>query len=197
MSIQSDHKNIAYIAIGSNMGSRLDNCRKAIACLSKSEKVIIENQSDFYLTEPMEYKAQSWFVNAVVKIRTDLDSFALLNALKTIEHHLGRVITNLRYGPRILDMDIIFYNDEIRHSAKLIVPHPRMYYREFVLRPLCDLSPDFIHPVLKKSIKQLLDEINPANQRCIKIKTMQEESSQILHIEKVMVQEEESDEVFY
>ena len=91
-----------------------------------------------------------------------------MTALKTIEQNSGRVNSGIRYGPRTLDFDIIFYNEQRLDAPMLIVPHPRMHEREFVLRPLCDLSPDLIHPVFKKTIRQLLDEIQAGNQQCLK-----------------------------
>jgi len=197
MSTHANQMKTVYVSFGSNKGDKLANCINGIACLRDLESVSIENQSDYYLTEPQELKAQSWFLNGVVKIKTTLDPFALLNALKMIEHKFGRISTEMRYGPRVLDFDIIFYNNTIINTPGLVVPHPRMHKREFVLRPLCDLSPDILHPVLNKSVKQLLDEIASANQQCIKLKSMDLQSIQLIQKEKGPEQEENRNEIFY
>ena len=86
-----------------------------------------------------------------------------------LESEFGRIDKSIRFGPRILDFDIIFYNDIVTEIPDLIIPHPRMHQREFVLRPICDLAPDLIHPVLKKSSRQLLDELAPERQKCIQL----------------------------
>jgi len=167
MNIQSSHVNTAYISIGSNMGDKRENCQNALAALDRTETVQIESISRFYLTEPIEYSDQPWFVNAAAKIRTSLDPVDLLAVLKSFEVEYGRVDSGLRFGPRPLDLDIIFFNDSIIETAHLIVPHPRMHHREFVLRPISDLAPELIHPVFNKSIRDLLDELNTQNQQCI------------------------------
>jgi len=163
----TEHVNTAYISTGSNMGDKLENCRKALAALDRIETVQIESMSRFYLTEPMEYTDQPWFVNAAAKIRTSLDPVGLLTELKSFEVEYGREDGGVRFGPRPLDFDIIFYNDSIIETAHLIVPHPRMHNREFVLRPLSDLAPELIHPIFNKSICRLLDELNTQDQQCI------------------------------
>ena len=165
----SDYTNIAYISTGSNMGDKLENCRNGLAALAQKDGIRIESVSAFYLTEPMEYADQPWFVNAAVRIRTALDPLNLLAALKTLEQRSGRVDSGIRFGPRTLDFDIIFYNDKILETSTLIVPHPRMHEREFVLRPICDLAPDLMHPVLKKTACQLLAALQPGGQQCIRM----------------------------
>lgn len=167
-----EHTNIVYISTGSNMGDKLENCRQAIAALNKTDTVQIESISRFYLTEPMEYSDQPWFVNAAAKIRTSLDPVNLLAVLKSFEVEYGRVDSGVRFGPRPLDFDIIFYNDMIIETPQLIVPHPRMHNREFVLRPISDLAPELIHPVFNKSIHWLLDELSSQNQQCIPMEEM-------------------------
>jgi len=164
--------NTAYISIGSNMGEKLENCLKGLAALGEIDRIAIEDRSEFYLTEPMEYTEQPWFVNAAARINTTLDPFDLLKILKSLESELGRIDSSLRYGPRVLDFDIIFYNDIIIETPGLIIPHPRMHNREFVLRPICDLAPGMMHPVLKKSPRQLLDQLAAENQKCIRMESM-------------------------
>lgn len=159
--------NTAYISIGSNMGDKLRNCRNALADLGKTDDVHIESISRFYFTEPMEYTDQPWFVNAAARIKTSLNPTELLFLLKSFETAYGRMGNGVRFGPRPLDFDIIFYNEIIIDTPELIVPHPRMHRREFVLRPISDLAPDLIHPVLCQSVRRLLETLSTQNQQCI------------------------------
>lgn len=119
------------------------------------------------MTEPVDYTDQDWFINAVIKIETPLDPFKLLNILKAVERGIGRIDTGIRFGPRVLDMDIILYEDRIISGKGLSVPHPRMHKRRFVLKPLCDIDPEIVHPVLKKDIQSLLNNLNDNEQRII------------------------------
>jgi 2-amino-4-hydroxy-6-hydroxymethyldihydropteridine diphosphokinase len=157
----------AYVAAGSNIGNKLLNCKNGICALTKANKTVLKDWSKFYKTEPVHYKDQDWFVNCVVKIETPLNPFELLHELKSIERDTGRVYTPIRFGPRTLDLDIILYDDLVENSADLIIPHPRMHNRRFVLRPICDISPEIVHPVLKKSMKYLLNILDENDQRII------------------------------
>lgn len=157
----------AYIGAGSNIGDKLLNCKNGIAALTRDNKTVLKDRSKFYKTEPVHYKDQDWFVNWVVKIETTLDPFELLNELKSIERDTGRVYNPIRFGPRTLDLDIILYDDLVKNSADLIIPHPRMYKRRFVLRPICDIDPKIVHPVLKKDMQYLLDILDENEQRII------------------------------
>ena len=96
--------------------------------------------------------------------QTILDPFQLLNTLNAIERRAGRRIDKIRFGPRVLDMDIIFYDQLVIHSTKLIIPHPRMHKRRFVLQPICDIDPEIIHPILKKNMQYLLDSLKDKGQ---------------------------------
>lgn len=158
---------IAYISIGSNIGDRASNCNRAIACLEESDSIQPLTQSLFYLTEPVDYLDQEWFINAVVKIETQLDPFELLTTLKQIEEKVGRTSSSIRFGPRVLDMDIIFYSDAVLKTQNLVIPHPRMHNRCFILAPLCDIDPDIVHPVFKKSVQQLLEDLNDPHQKVL------------------------------
>lgn len=166
---QSNGKNIAYIGTGSNIGDGLANSRAGIVTLGGYPSVTVEECSHFYRTAPMEYADQPWFVNGVFRIRTDMSAFALLEALKAVEVDAGRDLSGIRFGPRVLDFDIIFFNNQVIDTKELVIPHPRMHRREFVLRPLCDLSPDLIHPVLKKNIRRLLEEAVAPEHPCVRI----------------------------
>ena len=157
----------AYVAAGSNIGNKLLNCKNGINALTKANKTVLKNWSKFYKTDPVHYKDQDCFVNCVVKIETLLDPFELFHELKSIERDTGRVYTPIRFGPRTLDLDIILYDDLVENSADLIIPHPRMHNRRFVLQPICDINPEIVHPVLKKNMKYLLDILDKNEQRII------------------------------
>lgn len=154
-----------YVSVGSNLGDRLKNCRDGIAALISTGNVELEKESPFYQTEPVDYKDQDWFVNGAVRIFTDIDPLKLLKRLKMIETDTGRREKTIRFGPRILDLDIIFYDDRVIHSPELTIPHPRMHKRHFVLKPICDIDPHIVHPVLKESLVELLTRLDTKNQR--------------------------------
>ena len=157
----------AYIGAGSNIGDKLLNCKNGISALTNTQKAVEKAWSRFYKTEPVDYKNQDWFINVVVKVETTLAPFELLKALKSIERGAGRVDGSIRFGPRVLDLDIILYDDLVTNSSKLIVPHPRMHKRRFVLRPICDIDPTIVHPVLKKEMQALLDVLDKNEQRIV------------------------------
>ena len=157
----------AYIGAGSNLGNKLFNCKNGIALLIKYSDAVLKGQSRFYKTEPVDYTAQDWFINCVVKIETTLDPFDLLLTLKLIERDVGRVVDPIRFGPRILDLDILLIDNFVINSSKLIVPHPRMHKRRFVLRPICDIDSTIMHPVLMKNMKSLLEMLDGDEQRVV------------------------------
>ena len=159
---------IAYISFGSNVGHRFENCTNGLDLLIRSGKAVVLEQSGFYETEPVDYTDQDWFVNGVVKIGTSLDPSELLKMLKTVEKEIGRTKTVIRYGPRILDLDIILYDDLVLDSPQLTIPHPRMHKRRFVLCPICDIAPDMIHPVLHYSMRGLLDQLEDFSQKVVR-----------------------------
>ena len=157
----------AYIAVGSNIGERRLNCQNGVTALTASGKTSLKAQSGFYLTEPVDYTDQDWFVNSVVRIDTILDPYQLLDELKSIELNAGRTVDAVKFGPRILDLDILFYDEWVANSLKLVVPHPRMHKRRFVLKPICDIDPTLVHPVLKKDMRSLLDSLDDSGQKII------------------------------
>ena len=146
---------IAYIGIGSNLGDKEHNIKKSIDLIKEKSKIL--EISRLYKTEPVGYKNQDKFLNCAIKIKTELKPIELLGFLQSIEKRLGRIRT-IKNGPRTIDLDILFYGIEIINENNLIVPHPRLHEREFVLEPLEDISPNFIHPVLRKSIKELVSD---------------------------------------
>jgi 2-amino-4-hydroxy-6-hydroxymethyldihydropteridine diphosphokinase len=155
----------AYIGVGSNIGDKLLNCKNGITALVKRQNTKIKEWSRFYQTEPVDYKDQDWFINGVVKIETDLDAFQLINELKSIEQDAGRMADAVRFGPRILDMDILLFDNFVINSCGLIIPHPRMHKRRFVLKPICDIAPSIVHPVLNKEMQCLLADLDENEQR--------------------------------
>lgn len=156
---------IAYISIGSNIGHPAENCSLGIAAIAATEGIELLAQSKLFLTEPVDYLEQPWFINAMVKIRTSLDPLSLLAALKNIEREAGRKAQAVKFGPRVLDLDILFYEDMVINSEILVLPHPRMHKRHFVLRPFCDIDPTVEHPVYKKNIQQLFDMLDERGQK--------------------------------
>ncbi|MBU0985976.1 MAG: 2-amino-4-hydroxy-6-hydroxymethyldihydropteridine diphosphokinase [Proteobacteria bacterium] len=157
----------AYICAGSNIGDKGLNCRNGIEALAKSGDAVLKAQSRYYKTEPVDYQDQDWFVNVMVKIETALDPWQLLRQLKTIERAAGRGCDPIRFGPRVLDLDIIFYNNLVTDTPQLVIPHPRMHKRRFVLKPICDIDPKVFHPVLKKNVQQLLDLLGKDGQMVV------------------------------
>lgn len=161
---------IAYISAGSNIGDRLANCQKGIEALGESGDTRILAQSRAYATEPVDYKDQDWFINLVVKLETGHDPFQLLDHIESIQRAAGRLQDPIRFGPRILDLDIILYNDHVIESERLIVPHPRMHKRRFVLKPICDIDPAIVHPVLKQEMQSLLKRLGEEGQKVFEYK---------------------------
>jgi len=166
----SEHKNnsnayptyLVYLSIGSNIGDKADNLKTALKILQQHEHIDLQLVSPFYRTEPQNYKDQDWFVNAALKVSTDLSPEILLSELKNIETKLDKKGKAFRFGPRIIDLDIIYYDDLIYKSKELEIPHPRMHERAFVLVPLCDIGPNKTHPVFQLSSDELLKKIESA-----------------------------------
>jgi len=163
----TSRSSIAYISLGSNVGDPGENLEKGLKAIDETAGVNLLDRSPFYLTEPVDYLDQDWFVNAAAKIQTSLDPFELLKTLKMVEAGAGRTSSPIRFGPRVLDMDIIFYNNTIIDAPNLVIPHPRMHNRCFILQPLCDIDPAIVHPVLKQPVQTLLSNLNDPNQKVI------------------------------
>ena len=160
-----------YISIGSNIGNRRDNLHRASDALDQSESVTVTAVSPFYMTEPVDFTEQDWFVNAVLKIQTDLVPHELLALLKEIEKEMGQHEKSVRFGPRIIDLDIVYYADQVVKEEGLEIPHPRMHKRYFVLNPLYDIDRDVLHPVFNKTPGELLREMNDKeNQKIIQLR---------------------------
>jgi 2-amino-4-hydroxy-6-hydroxymethyldihydropteridine diphosphokinase len=142
-----------YLALGSNLGDRLANLKEAITALTPQMEV--KAKSSVYETPPWGYEDQPKFLNQVIKGTTYLDPEPLLKHLKRLEVILGRQ-ESFTNGPRSIDMDILFYDDLVLNSPTLVIPHPRLHERAFVLLPLMDISPELVHPVSKKSVRELV-----------------------------------------
>ena len=150
-------KHTAYIAIGSNIGNPYQNCTEAIHKISNNDSIKIISKSSFYQTSPVGGVEQDWFINCAIKINTSLTSDSLLFNLLNIESVMGR-IRGGKWGPRLIDLDLLFYDSLISNKKKLTIPHPEIQKRNFVLMPLSDIAENLIHPVLKKTIGDLLKE---------------------------------------
>ena len=148
--------NKAYLLIGGNMGDRLANLANAKDAIQEQVGVI-KNISAIYETAAWGLEEQPSFLNQALLLETDFEALDLLNRLLKIEIQMGR-IRNLPLGPRTIDLDIIFFNDQIIESDKLTIPHPQMQKRNFVLTPLNEIAPELIHPIFNKTINQLLIE---------------------------------------
>jgi 2-amino-4-hydroxy-6-hydroxymethyldihydropteridine diphosphokinase len=153
-----------YLALGSNIGDRESNLRAAIENMA-SAGILVVRESPIYETEPVGYTAQRWFLNMVVEAETALFPLQLLTRTGKIERALGRVRT-IPNGPRTIDIDILLYGTAVVRTPRLVIPHPGMHERRFVLAPLADLAPDLRHPVSRKTVRQMLSEAPPEAVRC-------------------------------
>lgn len=148
---------MVILLLGSNLGDRLSNLNEAYNKISESTREILISSS-IYETEPWGFRHQNLFLNQVLVVNTDLSPESLLHLLLNIEKELGRKRRQKSFQARIIDIDILFYDDLIISTNKLKIPHPKLHERRFVLEPLNEILPDLIHPVLLKSVARLLKE---------------------------------------
>ncbi|MGB2805825.1 MAG: 2-amino-4-hydroxy-6-hydroxymethyldihydropteridine diphosphokinase [Candidatus Zixiibacteriota bacterium] len=145
----------AFLSLGSNLGDRLENLKRAVEKIEGSDEIAVKKISPVYETQPVGYEGQGWFLNLVVQVQTSLESFPLLERLLSIEDEMGRT-RGKKSGPRNIDVDILLYDNQMVDSERLTIPHPRMHERRFVLVPLAQIAPKLLHPRLKKNIEELL-----------------------------------------
>jgi 2-amino-4-hydroxy-6-hydroxymethyldihydropteridine diphosphokinase len=150
--------NIAFIALGSNMGNRQDYLTEAMRLLNSHECIEMVNYSSIYETDPVGYEDQDLFLNMVIQVETVLSPYELLDFCLQTELFIGRK-RGIRWGPRTIDLDILLYNQENIVSERLILPHPRMLERAFVIIPLLEINQDIQFPKLEKPVKYHLDSI--------------------------------------
>ncbi len=153
-----------YLSLGSNLGHREANIKSALEMLGQETRIL--QVSSLYETEPVGYKDQPWFLNLVCAVETELAPQALLELAQTIEKNLGRKQT-CRFGPRLIDLDILFYDDLVLDSPDLTIPHPRLAERAFVLVPLKEIAPGLVHPLSDLTIEELLKRLENPEQVCL------------------------------
>lgn len=164
---------LAYVGLGANLGDPAVQLRQALAGLAALDEVEVLRVSSFYLNPPLGPPEQPWYVNAVAQVRTRLTAEELLRSLQRLEDALGRV-RGEHWGPRVIDLDLLLYADEVCRLPELILPHPEMQRRAFVLVPLAEIAPEAWHPVLRQSAAQLLAELDPADREALKILSPEE-----------------------
>ena len=159
---------IVYLSLGSNLGDRVGYLQQATSLLSAHPEINIVATSSFYESEPWQMDSENWFVNAVVQITTTLSPEALLDECQRIELQLGRKPHNEKiYKDRTIDIDIIFYNNQIINNERLTIPHKHFHKRVFMLVPMLEIAEDFVHPFFGKTVESLYDEIEEPEMVCL------------------------------
>ena len=149
---------IAFLALGSNQGEKIKHCESAVEALLQLDATALLARSSWYRTDPWGNEEQDWFINGVIQLATPLKPHELLHRGKEIERALGREDYG-QWGPRTIDIDILFHDDLVIKTPDFEIPHPRMHLRNFVLIPMAEIAPHFVHPVFKRDIEQLLDAV--------------------------------------
>lgn len=149
---------VAYIGIGSNLGHKVFNCKRSIANIDQVPGCEVTACSDLFETEPEGVTGQQWYANCVAEVKTERTPPELLDSLVAIEQEMGRIRTK-KWESRIIDLDILLFGEQVIDSPDLVVPHPLLHTRRFVLEPLVQLAPELVHPVLNVTIRRLLNEL--------------------------------------
>lgn len=154
---------IVYLSLGSNLGDRLGYLQQAASLLGAHQEISIVATSSFYETEPWQMDSENWFVNAIVQILTSLSPENLLAECQRVETQLGRKRNGKNaYTDRTIDIDILFYDNQLLNTPTLTIPHPYFYKRAFLIVPMLEIAQDFIHPALNKTVSEIYDELeNP------------------------------------
>ena len=150
--------NKVYIAAGSNLGDKEETLKEAIYIIDKRKDCVVTKVSNFYTTDPVGYEDQDQFVNCVFEINTLQTPSELMDTLFEVEKDFKRERI-IRWGPRTLDLDIIFYNDIISYDEHILIPHPRAHERQFVMKPMCDINPYYVHPIYRKRVMDISSEL--------------------------------------
>lgn len=150
--------NKVYIAAGSNLGNKEETLKEAIDKIYKRKDCVVTKVSNFYTTDPVGYEDQDQFVNCVFEIDTLQTPSELMDTLLEVEKDFKRERI-IRWGPRTLDLDIIFYNDIISYDEHILIPHPRAHERQFVMKPMCDINPYYVHPIYRKRVMDISSEL--------------------------------------
>lgn len=150
---------ICFVGLGSNMDDPAGHCLKAMHLISEADGVNLLRSSSLYRTEPVGCVKQDWFINAVVEMRTELTAHKLMQVLQDIENNMGRVRKE-KWGPRIIDLDILLYGQDVIRDENLAIPHPELHRRRFILVPLCEIASYVIHPAFGVSIRGLMDRLD-------------------------------------
>lgn len=154
----------AYIGVGSNLGDRIDHCQKAMEAVARLPGVTGTVRSSLYETAPVPPASGGWFVNGVASAETTLPLETLLQELQRLEQAMGRPAVRARGGDRSIDLDLLLVGSHVVERPELVLPHPRLHLRRFVLVPLCELAPDLCHPVLGLTMRELLDRLDDPSQ---------------------------------
>ena len=157
----------AYLCLGSNKGDRIGYIQQAASLLKTNDGISVVSTSSFYESEPWGMESETWFVNAVMQINTELDPYELLNELKFIEKKLGRETKSVNedYTDRCIDIDIIFYENQIIED--LVIPHAHLHERAFMMVPMLEIAQDFVHPKFNKTVTKLFDELENPEMVCL------------------------------
>ena len=149
----------AYIGVGSNQGNKEENCRRAVREIGHMPRTRVAQVSSWFATEPWGAASTEWYVNGVAAVDTGLDPETLLKHCQAVEREMGRRPSPVRWADRVIDLDILFFDDMVFEGPGLVIPHPELHRRRFVLAPLCEVAPDLKHPLLGSGIREMLDQV--------------------------------------